>query len=38
LQVEFEKNGIESVLTRLVENQDENSIPMDVGTETAAAN
>jgi hypothetical protein len=34
LQAEFQQNGIEAVITRLVEKQDENSIPM----ETAAAN
>ncbi len=34
LQVEFQQNGIESVITRLVGQQDENAIPMD----TAAAN
>jgi hypothetical protein len=34
LQSEFQQNGIETVITRLVEKQDQNSIPM----ETAAAN
>ncbi|CAF1258574.1 unnamed protein product [Rotaria sordida] len=39
LQVEFEQNGIESVITRLVEKQDENSMPMDVEmNKTTAAN
>jgi len=34
LQTEFQQNGIESVITRLVEKQDENAIPM----ETSVAN
>jgi len=38
LQAEFEQNGIESVITRLVTKQDENSVPMEVGLEATATN
>lgn len=34
LQVEFQEKGIEAVITRLLENSDETSMPM----ETSAAN
>ncbi|CAF4131687.1 unnamed protein product, partial [Adineta steineri] len=38
LQAEFQANGVESVITRLIGTQDENSAPMDVQMETSAAN
>ncbi|CAF3978135.1 unnamed protein product, partial [Adineta steineri] len=36
LQAEFQANGVESVITRLIGTQDENSAPMDVQMETSA--
>lgn len=38
LQAEFQQNGIEAVITRLVENRDDNSVAMDIEMGTTTAN